>query len=395
MLPENRTDHRMLRDLLAWYDASRRSLPWREDPPVPYHVLLSEIMLQQTRVEAVKPYYARFLAALPAVGDLAAAPEDVCLKLWEGLGYYSRIRNLHRAAVQIVNEYDGHFPEEELELRKLPGVGDYTAAAIASIAFGKRAVALDGNLLRIFARMTACGKNSRDEAVKKKARVYFEGILDAGVGSLPGNVCGDFNQALMDLGATICLPNSQPLCERCPWKAYCEAHTAGREMDFPVLPAKKPRKMEEKTVLLIRSGETVALRQRPKTGLLAGMMEFPNEEGHLREEEALAAVRSYGFSPLRIRPLPPAKHIFTHKEWHMTGYEILADELAASAETTAIPLAQETPDRPAAVIPSGSLCRLYPAAACVFDADIPPDIKTDGTPVIAIPSAFSFYRQFL
>jgi len=309
--------------LLSWYDENRRILPWREDP-APYHVWLSEIMLQQTRVEAVKRYYARFLDTLPDIASLAAAPEDVYLKLWEGLGYYSRVRNLHKGAVVIAEKYGGKMPETAAELIGIPGIGPYTAAAIASIAFGERIPAVDGNLLRVFARLTAYAEDIKSDAAKKAAAAYYQEAMDAAADDRPG----DLNQALMDLGATVCLPNTAPLCDVCPLKEDCLAHRTGRETAFPAIQKHKPRKVEELTVFLIHDAERIALRKRPSKGLLAGLYEFPNTNGHLSEQEALDFIRSIGFSPLRIRRLTDARHIFTHKEWHMTGYEILADELA-------------------------------------------------------------------
>jgi len=307
------------RKLKDWYEQNRRILPWREDP-TPYHVWISEIMLQQTRVEAVRGYYARFLTALPDVSALAAAPEDVYLKLWEGLGYYSRVRNLHRAAVVVVEEYGGSIPSAEEELRRLPGIGRYTAAAIASIAFGKRAIALDGNLLRVFSRLAAYEGDIKEPAAGKAAEEYYLKILE----NEPS--AGLLNQAFMDLGATVCLPNAAPRCDACPLAGICLAHAAGCETAYPHLPAKKARKLEERTVFLIRYGDAAILHKRPPKGLLAGLYEFPNADGKLTEEEALRYVAALGFEALRIRPLPPAKHIFTHKEWHMSAFEVRADE---------------------------------------------------------------------
>ena len=282
--------------LLAWYNAHRRHLPWREDP-TPYHVWLSEIMLQQTRVEAVRDYYARFLHTLPTIDALAAADEDVYLKLWEGLGYYSRVRNLHKAAVQIVTEHGGQMPRSSRDLQKLAGIGPYTSAAIASICFGERIPALDGNLLRVFARMTGYEENIKTDAAKKAARDWYlqvfppenkgklkgsviatDGAASGPLDTLSENRCGDMNQALMDLGATICLPNGQPLCETCPWAEHCVAHRNGREIDLPVVPAKKQRRIDQKTVFLIYYDQKLALRKRPDRGLLAGLYEFPNTE---------------------------------------------------------------------------------------------------------------------
>ncbi len=348
-------------ELLNWYDRNRRILPWREDP-TPYHVWLSEIMLQQTRVEAGKAYYLCFLETLPDIAALAAAPEETYLKLWEGLGYYSRVRNLHKAAVMIMEQYGGEMPGTASELEKLPGIGPYSAAAIASIAFGQSVVSVDGNLLRVFARMTEYGEDCKNAAAKKAALSYYEERIPA-AGKRPG----DFNQALMDLGAGICLPNGEPLCGECPWEGRCLARQHGRQQEFPVTAPKKARKIEKRTVLLLIAGDRIAIRKRPHKGLLADLYEFPNVEGQLTKEQLnmeewglqLTAAESESWqiaagafhqpagenmqlpaaqagvqgTPRKcdmtgemqtavIRRLPEAKHIFSHIEWHMTGYEI-------------------------------------------------------------------------
>ena len=315
--------------LLKWYDTSRRILPWREDP-TPYHVWLSEIMLQQTRVEAVMEYYRRFLSELPDVEALAAAPEEQYLKLWEGLGYYSRIRNMHKAAVRIMEDYGGSIPSTAAELEKLPGIGHYTAAAIASIAFGQPVSSVDGNLLRVFSRMTLYGTDAKSPQAKKDAEAYF-------MERMPQDRPGDYNQALMDLGATVCLPNGTPHCEDCPWKDVCQAHASGRELDFPVLPPKAGRAKEQRTVFLISDGTRILLGKRPNKGLLAGLCEFPGTDGALRTNEAGQFVRDLGYDVTGIRKLPKAKHIFSHKEWHMTGYAVNVRSLdgAVPADTTA------------------------------------------------------------
>ena len=312
------------RRLLEWYDGNRRILPWREDPS-PYHVWLSEIMLQQTRVEAVRDYYTRFLAALPTIESLAKADEDVYLKLWEGLGYYSRVRNLHKAACQIMAEHGGQMPGTYDQLLKLAGIGPYTASAIASICFDARIPAVDGNLLRVFARMTGYDGSIKADAAKAAARDYYLTIF-------PEHRCGDMNQALMDLGACVCLPKGAPLCQECPWAELCRAHREGREQDFPVVPARKARTVEDKTVFLIYYGQKLALRKRPEHGLLAGLYEFPNAPGTLDREEAIRFARDLGFGAVRLQKLPASKHIFSHREWHMTGWQILADEWEPFAE---------------------------------------------------------------
>lgn len=306
--------------LLSWYDAGRRILPWREEP-TPYHVWLSEIMLQQTRVEAVKPYYDRFLQELPDIGSLAAVEEERLLKLWEGLGYYNRARNLKKAAEILVAEYGGEMPDDYEKIAALPGIGSYTAGAVSSIAFGQLHPAVDGNVLRILARLRADDRDILNANVKKAVE---EELLHV----MPAERPGDFNQALMELGAMVCIPNGVPRCEECPWKELCLARAQGRTAAFPKKSKKKPRSIEKKTVLVIQDAERVALRKRPETGLLAGMYEFPSLEGHCDEAGVSAYLKEIGLSPIRIKKLPPAKHVFTHREWHMTGYLIRVDELA-------------------------------------------------------------------
>ena len=304
--------------LLDWYDGHGRTLPWRTDP-TPYHVWLSEIMLQQTRVEAVRDYYSRFLQELPTIEALAKADEDLCTKLWQGLGYYSRVRNLHRAAQQIMEEYGGVMPRTSRQLQKLSGIGPYTSAAIASICFDERIPAIDGNLLRVFSRVTGYDKDIKSSAAKTAAMAFYDEIF-------PQSRCGDFNQALMDLGATVCVPNGTPLCEACPWAEHCRATADGTWQQLPVILPKAKRAIEHKTVFLIYYQGGLVLRRRPDEGLLAGLYEYPNADGTLDASEVAAYLRTLGFSAVQARALPEAKHIFTHKEWHMTGWEILADE---------------------------------------------------------------------
>lgn len=306
--------------LLSWYDAGRRILPWREEP-TPYHVWLSEIMLQQTRVEAVKPYYDRFLKELPDIASLAAVEEERLLKLWEGLGYYNRARNLQKSARQIVSEYGGQMPGDYGELVKLAGIGSYTAGAISSIAFGNAVPAVDGNVLRVLSRLRMEERDIMDAKVKKDVEEELQCIM-------PKDRPGDFNQALMELGAMVCIPNGSPKCEECPLEEVCQAKAQGRVLDYPKKKAKKPRKIDKKTVLVIRYGQMAALQRRPDEGLLAGMYEFPCMDGHQSERKVIAYLKELGVAPIRIQKLAPAKHVFTHKEWHMTGYLIRVDELA-------------------------------------------------------------------
>ena len=361
-----------MESLLAWYDRERRILPWREDP-TPYHVWISEIMLQQTRVEAVKGYYLRFLEELPGIPDLASAEEDRLLKLWEGLGYYSRARNLKKAAQQIMEEYGGEMPSDAASLRKLPGIGPYTSAAIASIAFGENVPAVDGNLLRIFARMTGYSGDIRTDEAKKEAEKWYRSAFSP---VRPG----DCNQALMDLGAAVCLPNGAPACGKCPWKDGCSAHRTGQETLFPAAVPKKPRRREDRTVFLLRRGEgkdrKYALRKRPRKGLLAGLCEFPNAEGRLGGAEAAEWVRDMGFEPLEIVPAGDAKHVFTHIEWHMTGYLV---DIAPAAES-GVPGASGEIDAAGTAAPENSL----------FFAG-----TEDLTERWSLPSAFSAYLKYI
>ena len=290
-------------------------LPWRTHP-TPYRVWVSEIMLQQTRVAAVLDYYRRFLEAAPTVADLAALPEDALMKLLQGLGYYSRARNLQKTA-RLVAERSGRFPETYAELLALPGIGDYTASAIASAAFGKREAAVDGNVLRVVMRLTDCRDDIADPKVKKAVRAQVQAVMPETAEDIRV-----FNQATMELGATVCAPNGPPRCLECPARDFCLGRLRGTAEDLPVKGAKKPRRVEERTVfLLLRQGQ-VALRKRPKTGLLAGLWEFPNAEGTLDEAEASAVVESWGLVPRQWESRLTARHIFTHVEWHMTGYTL-------------------------------------------------------------------------
>ena len=300
--------------LLAWYDASKRILPWRDDP-TPYRVWVSEIMLQQTRVEAVIPYYERFMAELPTLESLAAVDDEWLMKLWEGLGYYSRARNLKAAARMLAGEFGGEFPRTREGLLQLPGVGGYTAGAVASIAMNLPEPAVDGNVLRVVARLTG----SRADIAKPRTRDDVAAALRE---IYPAGRCGDFTQALMELGATVCLPNGEPLCAACPWAELCTARREGVTDEIPVKAPKKARTVEARTVFLLRRGELAAVRRRPPRGLLAGMWELPNAEGVMTSEDALALAREWGVMPLAATPGPEAVHIFTHREWRMKSFRI-------------------------------------------------------------------------
>lgn len=298
--------------LLRWYDTHARDLPWRETRD-PYRVWVSEIMLQQTRVTAVLGYYARFMAELPDVRALARVDDERLNKLWQGLGYYSRARNLKRAAEQLVNEYGGDFPTSREALLRLSGIGDYTASAIASIAFGAPEPAVDGNLLRVAARVTASGEDIMDAKVRKAFRAMLAESIDR---ARPGA----WNQAMMDLGATVCLPNGAPLCEKCPVRDLCAAYRNGLTEALPVRAAKKARKCEERTVFLLKKGGRLALHKRGAKGLLAGLWEFPNVSGSLDAAGAAITLAQWGLTAEHIEPAGSAKHIFTHVEWDMRAY---------------------------------------------------------------------------
>lgn len=305
--------------LLAWFQANRRILPWREDPQ-PYKVWVSEIMLQQTRVEAVKPYFERFVTELPTIRDLAECEEERLLKLWEGLGYYNRVRNMQIAARTLMEEYGGELPADYDQLLKLKGIGHYTAGAIASIAYGIPVPAVDGNVLRVITRVT----EDHTDIMKQSFKTLMEETLRE---TMPRDAASAFNQALMELGATVCGPNGAPDCECCPLKELCIAGKKGTAMEYPVKSKAKKRRLEDRTVFVIQDGSKVILNKRPKRGLLAGMYEFPNVEGHLSEEEALEYVKNLGLAPVRILRLEEAKHIFSHIEWHMDGYVVKVAQL--------------------------------------------------------------------
>lgn len=300
--------------LLSWYDRYHRDLPWRAEKN-PYYIWISEIMLQQTRVEAVRPYFDRFITALPTVHDLAVCPDDQLLKLWEGLGYYNRARNLKKAAQQIEECYDGALPADYEKLLGLQGIGAYTAGAIASIAWDIPVPAVDGNVLRIWARLTACDEDILKDKVRKRAQNELAEVM-------PRTRSGDLNQAFMDLGSSLCLPKGQIGCEKCPLVFACEARKRGLTEVLPVRKKPKERRIEERTVLIIRDGERIALHKRPEKGLLAGLYELPGMAGYASETEVLDYIQEKQLLPLYIEPLAEAKHVFSHVEWRMKGYLI-------------------------------------------------------------------------
>lgn len=323
---ENPKLYEMTEPLVKWYQKNKRELPWRKHVDA-YKIWVSEIMLQQTRVEAVKPFYHRFLDAFPTVKDLADAEEDKLLKLWEGLGYYNRVRNMQKAARQIVEKFHGEFPDTYEEIRALTGIGNYTAGAIASFAYGIPKPAVDGNVLRVISRILA----SDEDIMKASVRTRIENALES---VIPSDCVSDFNQGLIELGAIICLPNGVPKCVECPVNYLCRARELGCQDKFPVKKKAKERRIENRTVFVFKDGEKVAIRKRPQKGLLAGMYEFPNLTGHLNMEEAVEYSKKIGLTPVHIKELTDSKHIFSHVEWHMKGYAVLVDELEKNCKET-------------------------------------------------------------
>ena len=294
--------------LLGWYQVNKRDLPWRHSRD-PYAIWLSEIMLQQTRVEAVKDYYARFLTQVPDIRSLAEVEDEKLMKLWEGLGYYSRARNLKKAANVIMGVHNGVFPGKYEQVLSLPGIGEYTAGAICSIAFGQKKAAVDGNVLRVCSRLLADNTPIDRPDFKKRIRSALEAIY-------PENA-GDFTQALMELGATVCGPNRAPDCENCPCITFCRGYRTGVAEALPVKQGKKPRRVEEKTVFILRCDGMIALCKRPETGLLAGLWQFPEMAGLLESQQAVDAI---GLPVKQIFRQVEKKHIFTHIEWKMRGF---------------------------------------------------------------------------
>ena len=296
--------------LLPWFEENKRDLPWRKDRE-PYHIWLSEIMLQQTRVEAVKGYYARFLTALPTIEALANADDDLLHKLWEGLGYYSRVRNLKKAAQVMMDNHGGVFPGKYEDVRSLPGIGPYTAGAICSIAFDQPKAAVDGNVLRVVSRLTENDTPIDTPAYKKEVEAALEAVYPARA--------GDFTQALMELGATLCGPNWKPRCSECPCREFCGGALHGTAERFPVKKPKAARKEEKRTVFILSCQGRYALEKRPQKGLLAGLWQFPNVSGWLEVPQALSMAEEWGLVPREIFRQLERSHIFTHIRWDMRG----------------------------------------------------------------------------
>ncbi len=301
----------MVSPLCSWYGKNKRVLPWRENRD-PYRVWVSEIMLQQTRVEAALPYFQRFLAALPTVEALAAAPVEQLMKLWEGLGYYSRVKNMQKAAQVVTEQYGGRFPADVKALSALPGIGDYTAGAVASIAFGLPTPAVDGNVLRVAARLCDDDTDIMLPQTKRRVKADLETVYPLAAD------CGDLTQAIMELGALVCVPGT-PKCDSCPLEALCRARAAGRERLLPVREVKKEKKLICRTIFLPVCGDRIALVKRPDTGVLAGMWEFPGAEGHLTEEEVRQTLTDRGLTGA-VQRFTDSRHVFTHLIWDMHSY---------------------------------------------------------------------------
>ena len=314
----------IVQPLLEWYRDNRRQLPWRDQNNA-YYTWVSEIMLQQTRVEAVKPYFKRFIGELPDIQALAACPEEKLMKLWEGLGYYNRVRNMQLAAQTVVSAYGGKLPASYKQLLELKGIGNYTAGAIASIAYQIPVPAVDGNVLRVLSRITEDRQDIMKQSVRRQAEEKLQEVI-------PQERPGDFNQAMMELGAVVCVPNGPARCEDCPIAKFCLAYQHGTVEELPVKAPKKQRSLENRTVLVIQDGEKTVIQKRPKKGLLAGLYELPNLGGHLSRDEVLAEVERMQLEPLYIEKLPDAKHVFSHIEWRMTGYRIRVASLDTDRE---------------------------------------------------------------
>ncbi len=301
--------------LTTWYRANKRDLPWRKEV-TPYKVWISEIMLQQTRVEAVKVYFERFMKEVPSVLHLSKIDDDQLLKLWEGLGYYQRARNLKKAAQVIMGQFDGKIPSTYADLISLPGIGSYTAGAIASLAFQRPLPAVDGNVLRVLSRVMGSTKDISREQTKKEMEQHLRKILKS-------SFVSDFNQGLMELGALICVPDTTPKCEVCPLRHLCIARKQDLVSLIPIKGSKTPRKKLEKTVLILEYKGSYAIEKRPKEGLLAGLYGFPILDGHLNEEDLRHWLTRNHIQVQTIERQKPHKHVFTHLEWQMIAYHVL------------------------------------------------------------------------
>lgn len=302
---------RCQKEIEVWYQKNKRNLPWRKDKE-PYHVWISEIMLQQTRIEAVINYYQKFMQEIPTIQDLSKIEEEKLLKLWEGLGYYNRARNLKKAAQKIESEYQGDFPNSYDKLRTLPGIGDYTASAIASICFDEAQATIDGNVLRVYTRFYNDNSNIDSISTKKKIQKEIIKILP--------KKSGEFNEALMEIGETICIPNGVPICQKCPLKKYCQSKKLKNYLNLPVRSEKKAKKIIKYTVFLLKYQNQVIIKKRTTSSLLKNLWEFPNIEGHLTLPQVKKYLQKKNFSYSKIKKSNSYTHIFTHQSWNMISY---------------------------------------------------------------------------
>ncbi len=309
---------RIRKPIINWYQENKRDLPWRKEKN-PYYIWLSEIMLQQTRIEAVKQYYERFLEEIPDIQTLAKIDEEKLLKLWEGLGYYNRARNLKKAALILQEKYEGKMPKTYEELIKLPGIGEYTAGAISSIAYDEKRTAVDGNVLRVLSRIVGSKKDVLESKTKKEFTEKLQKIMP--------RQAGDFNEGLMELGEVICLPNGEPLCEKCPVQDICIAKKKKLTNSIPVRVTKVKKRQEEKTVFLLEYQSRIAIRKRKETGLLANMYEFPSIDKKILPKEIKKELKKWGLEVCKIEKIRGHHHIFSHIEWHMVGYKVQVDTM--------------------------------------------------------------------
>lgn len=319
MIPHFNTD-KFTKNVIEYYKKHQRVLPWRVNPK-PYPVWISEIMSQQTRLDTVINYFNEFITLFPTIEDLAEAETEEVLKIWEGLGYYSRAKNLHKTAQIIVKDYNGIFPQDKKTLLSLPGIGPYTARAILSFVFNKPEPAIDGNFIRIATRIMAYGEPPRTAKGLRFQEDFWSQVISK-------EHPGDFNQGIMDIGATICRPNGEPFCSKCPLSFSCLAFQNGNPLDYPLKAKKNPRKVIEKTILLFELEDYFLFRQRPEEGLLSGLWEFPHLKGNLAKEEVLEYLQRENIHSLRIQEGPEYRHIFSHREWVMTSFKIQLDPFA-------------------------------------------------------------------
>ncbi len=337
-MKENQVLMQDIQNLLLWYQQNKRDLPWRANTE-PYRVWISEIMAQQTRISAVIPYFNRFVQRVPDIKSLANLPQDELMKLWEGLGYYSRARNLQAAAKTVVEKYDGVFPSDYNDILSLPGIGEYTASAIGSISFGIPTPVVDGNVLRVFCRYLNDFSDIASPKTKKNIYSFLQTVI-------PQHCPGDFNQAIMELGALVCVPNSVPDCDVCPIKNGCQAKKNNNWDVLPVKSAKSPRKEEDYTVVLICCEDRILLKKRKSTGLLADLYQYVLLDGDLSKEQLLPFLKDKNISAQDIKPIGKTKHIFTHKQWNMSGYLVTTDDFDGFDGYTFVNLSELTKQYP-------------------------------------------------